>query len=319
MDGIENLRTFVAVAEAGSLASAARELGVAASVVTKRIDQLESRVRARLFTRTTRRVALTEMGLRYLSSARRLMQDYDEVFAEMSHSPQQIEGNIRIKVPTSMTVGYLAETLAEFQQQFPLVSLDVALIDRAVNPSAEGFDIAVAGLPISFPGVIDELICPLQRFACAAPSYIEERGGASTSARADAARLSRLPPHRRNVAFRKRRWDRQRRPAAEDERERHGRADGGSVGGEWHRPVAIVRSGGGAPCGHPRSSARGIHRTDGVDEGARTRGSCWHPARAVLAHVPEGTLFPRAAMGQGHLTPDGAAPAGAARRWLTPQ
>ena len=176
MDGIENLRTFVAVADAGSLAGAARELGIAASVVTKRIDQLESRVRSRLFTRSTRRVALTEMGSRYLSSARRLMQDYDEVFAEMSHSPQRIEGNIRIKVPTSMTVGYLAETLAEFQQQFPLVSLDVALIDRAVDPSAEGFDIAVAAFPVSFPGVIDEPICPLQRFVCAAQSYLEERG-----------------------------------------------------------------------------------------------------------------------------------------------
>ena len=176
MDGIENLRTFVAVADAGSLAGAARELGIAASVVTKRIDQLELRVQAHLFTRTTRRVALTEMGSRYLSSARRLMHDYDEVFAEMSHSQQQIEGSIRIKVPTSMTVGYLAETLADFQQQFPLVSLDVALIDRAVNPSAEGFDIAIAGLPMSFPGVIDEPICPLRWFACAAPSYIEERG-----------------------------------------------------------------------------------------------------------------------------------------------
>ena len=66
---------------------ARRELGVAASVVPKRIDQLESRVRARLFTRTTRRVALTEMGLRYLSSARRLMHDYDEVLVGMSFTP----------------------------------------------------------------------------------------------------------------------------------------------------------------------------------------------------------------------------------------
>jgi len=176
LDGIENLRAFVAVADVGSLSGAARELGIAPSVVTKRIGQLEARVRARLFTRSTRRVTLTAMGSRYLSSARRLMHDYDEVLAEMSHSRQQIEGNIRIKVPTSMTVGYLAETLAEFQQRFPLVSLDVALIDRAVNPRAEGFDVALAALPISFQGVIDEPICPLQRFVCAAPSYLEERG-----------------------------------------------------------------------------------------------------------------------------------------------
>ena len=75
-----------------------------------------------------------------------------------------------------MAVGYLAETLAEFQLEFSLVSLDVVLMDRAVNPSAEGFDIALVGLPISFPGVVDEPICPLQRFVCAAPSYLEERG-----------------------------------------------------------------------------------------------------------------------------------------------
>jgi DNA-binding transcriptional LysR family regulator len=176
LDGIENLRTFVAVADAGSLAGAARRLGVAASVVTKRLDQLESKIRGLLFTRTTRRVALTDLGTRYMSSVRRLMQDYDEVFAEMSNVPTHIEGDLRIKVPTSMTVAYLAQTLADFQQQFPLVNLDVALIDRAVNPREEGFDIALAGLPISFPGVVDEPICPLKRILCAAPSYLEARG-----------------------------------------------------------------------------------------------------------------------------------------------
>jgi DNA-binding transcriptional LysR family regulator len=106
MDGIENLRTFVAVADTGSLAGAARHLGIAASVVTKRIDQLESRVRQRLFRRSTRHVTLTEFGVRYLPSARRLTHDYDEVFAVMSHSPEQIEGHIRIRVPTPMAVGF---------------------------------------------------------------------------------------------------------------------------------------------------------------------------------------------------------------------
>ena len=62
MDGIENLRTFVAVADAGSLAAAAGRLNIVASVVTKRIDQLESRVSARLFQRSTKRVTLTEFG-----------------------------------------------------------------------------------------------------------------------------------------------------------------------------------------------------------------------------------------------------------------
>jgi DNA-binding transcriptional LysR family regulator len=176
VDSIENLRTFVAVADAQSLSAAARQLHVAASVVTKRIDQLESRVGARLFTRSTRRVVLTELGARYLSSARRLMHDHDEVFAEMRRSSQPIEGHVRVKLPTPIAVAYMAHTLAEFQEQFPRVSLDVVLTERAIDPSEEGFDIAIGAHPGSFAGVIEEPICQLHRTLCAAPEYLKERG-----------------------------------------------------------------------------------------------------------------------------------------------
>ena len=178
MDGIENLRTFVTVADAGSLAAAARRLDIVASVVTKRIDQLESRVCTRLFKRSTKRVTLTEFGARYLPQARRLIFDYDQVFAEMSHSPRQVEGHVRINVPTAMAVGFMADTLAKFQRQYPRVSLDVVLQDsaKAVGPSEEGFDMAITGAARSFPGAIDETICPLNKWVCAAPAYLEKRG-----------------------------------------------------------------------------------------------------------------------------------------------
>jgi DNA-binding transcriptional LysR family regulator len=178
MDGIENLRTFVAVADAGSLAAAARRLDIVASVVTKRIDQLESRVGTRLFKRSTKRVTLTEFGARYLPQARRLIFDYDQVFAEMSHSPRQVEGHIRIRVPTPMAIGFMAEALAKFQRQYPRVSLDVVLQDsgKAVSPSEEGFDMAITGAARTFPGAIDETICPLHKWVCAAPAYLEKRG-----------------------------------------------------------------------------------------------------------------------------------------------
>jgi len=178
MDGIENLRTFVTVADAGSLAAAARRLDIVASVVTKRIDQLESRVCTRLFKRSTKRVTLTEFGARYLPQARRLIFDYDQVFAEMSHSPRQVEGHIRIRVPTPMAIGFMAEALAKFQRQYPRVSLDVVLQDsaKAVGPSEEGFDMAITGAARSFPGAIDETICPLNKWVCAAPAYLEKRG-----------------------------------------------------------------------------------------------------------------------------------------------
>jgi DNA-binding transcriptional LysR family regulator len=176
MDSIENLRTFVAVADSGSLTGAARYLHLAPSVVTKRIDQLEWRVRTRLFNRSTKRVALTEFGSRYLPQARRLIFDYDGVFAVMSYSPQQVEGHIRIRAPTPMAVGFLGETFARFQRQYPRVSLDVVLNERpGINPSEEGLDIALTGSPNSFAGVIDEPICPLNKLVCAAPTYLERR------------------------------------------------------------------------------------------------------------------------------------------------
>ena len=176
MDSIQNLRTFIAVAESASLVGAGRRLGVVASVVTKRIDQLEWRVRAPLFTRSTRRVALTALGSRHLPAARRLIHDYDELIAGMSRVPQHIEGHVRIRIPTSMAPAFMADLLSKFQQQFPLVSLDVVLTERPVNPDEEGFDIAISALPVSFPGVVDEAICPLHRLVCAAPAYLERRG-----------------------------------------------------------------------------------------------------------------------------------------------
>jgi len=177
MDGIENLRTFVTVADMGSLAAAARRLDIAASVVTKRVEQLESRVSTRLFKRSTKRLTLTDSGARYLPQARRLIHDYDEVFAEMSHSPRQVEGHIRIRVPTPMAIGFMAEALAKFQRQYPRVSLDIVLLERPgeVNPSEEGFDISI-GTSRSFAGVVDEPICPLHKLVCAAPAYLDQRG-----------------------------------------------------------------------------------------------------------------------------------------------
>jgi len=95
----------------------------------------------------------------------------------MSRAPQQVEGHIRIRVPTPMAIGFLAETLAKFQRQHPLVSLDVVLNERVgINPNEEGLDIAVIGSPNSYTGVIDEPICPLNKVVCAAPAYLERRG-----------------------------------------------------------------------------------------------------------------------------------------------
>lgn len=176
MDVIDNLRAYLAVARTGSFAAAARELDVAASVVTKRIAQLEWRLKAPMFERTTRRVSLTSAGHQHLPAIQRLVSDLDDIFAGMQQAAPQLQGRLRVKVPTSLAVMHLAGLFNKFLERYPLVSLEVVALDRPVNPVDEGFDIALTLLPHAFGGVIEEPLCAVSRLLCAAPAYLEKNG-----------------------------------------------------------------------------------------------------------------------------------------------
>lgn len=176
MDTLDNLRAFVATAETGSFSQAARQCGLVPSVVAKRVDQLEWRIKARLFTRSTRRLRLTDVGERYLPEVRRLVREADATLAGMARANGEIEGHIRIKIPTTLGVLRLSALLTRFLEQQPMISMDVVLADRSVNPIEEDFDIAVGARPESYGQVQDHPLCPIRRRLCAAPAYLERRG-----------------------------------------------------------------------------------------------------------------------------------------------
>ncbi len=176
MDTLDNLRAFIATAECGSFSQAARRQGLVPSVVAKRIDQLEWRIRAPLFTRSTRRLRLTDVGERYLPEVRRLIQEVDDTLAGMARSGGGIEGHIRIKIPTTLGVLRLSTLLQQFMAAQPLISLDVVLADRSVNPVEEGFDVAIGARPDTYGQVQEHPLCPIQRRLCASPEYLERRG-----------------------------------------------------------------------------------------------------------------------------------------------
>lgn len=176
LDTLTNLKAFLAVASSGSFSAAARQIGVAPSVVTKRIDQLEWTAKVELFARTTRRVALTEAGQRFLPRVRAAVAELEEVLLEMARPRRDLEGHLRVKVPTTLTILYLGAILARFQAEHPRLSLDVVLADRPLNPIEEGFDLAVTVFPASFSNVVDEALCPLRRVVCASPAYLSRRG-----------------------------------------------------------------------------------------------------------------------------------------------
>lgn len=176
MDVFQNLRAFLSVAETGSFSAAARRAGLATSVLTKRIDQLEREVRVKLFVRTTRTVVLTEAGRRWIERVRSLVADFDDTIRQASDAEHDLAGPIRIKAPTTLTVLYLADILTRFQTLNPKLRIEIILADRAVNPVDEGFDVAINAFDVTFSHVVDIPLCPLRRMLCAAPDYIARRG-----------------------------------------------------------------------------------------------------------------------------------------------
>ena len=176
MDMLANLKAFVAAADTGSFSEAARRSDLVPSVVSKRIDQLEWRIRAPLFIRTTRKLTLTDVGERYLPTVRQLVRQMEDMLAGMAQASGDLEGHIRIKIPTTLGTLYLSEMLNQFLQEQPRISMDVVLADRSVNPVEEGFDLAIGALPELYGQVKDHPLSPIRRRLCASPDYLARRG-----------------------------------------------------------------------------------------------------------------------------------------------
>lgn len=176
MDTLSNLKAFVATAETGSFSAAARQAGLVPSVMSKRVEQLEWRIRAPLFIRTTRKLTLTDVGERYLPVVRGLVAQVDEALTGMARASGELEGHIRIKIPTTLGVLNLSSLLNRFLVEQPMISMDIVLADRSVNPLEEGFDIAIGARPESYGQVRDIPLCPIRRRICAAPSYLKRHG-----------------------------------------------------------------------------------------------------------------------------------------------
>jgi DNA-binding transcriptional LysR family regulator len=176
VDTLLNIKAFLATARAGSFSAAARELGVAPSVIVKRINRLEDQMRAQLFLRSTRKLTLTDTGERYFPRYQTIVGEVENAINGAASSTERIEGLIRVKCPTTLAILNFGEILNDFQVAHPGIAVDLALIDRSVNPVEEDFDIAIGAMPASYANVIDEPLTPYPRVLCAAPSYVEARG-----------------------------------------------------------------------------------------------------------------------------------------------
>jgi DNA-binding transcriptional LysR family regulator len=180
MNTLLNIKAFLLVARTGSFSGAARELGVAPSVVTKRITRLEDEMGAQLFVRSTRALSLTSAGERLLPQYQRLVAELDEIIGAASATERGIEGHLRIKGPTTLTSMFLGPIFCDFHARNPGLTMELVLLDRSVNPLEESFDLVIGALPASYPNVVDFPLGPYSIALCAAPSYVEAKGSPET-------------------------------------------------------------------------------------------------------------------------------------------
>ena len=172
----EGLAVFAKVAEERSFAGAARELGMSVATVSRSINRLEKRLGARLLNRNSRRLAMTPFGRSLVDRATRLFREATEAEGSARELAANPSGTIRVAVPMSYGLRWVAPLLPEFLTAYPDVSLDLDLSDERVDLVGQGFDAALRIAPLPDSSLVARRLCRVSRFIVAAPSYVERVG-----------------------------------------------------------------------------------------------------------------------------------------------
>jgi DNA-binding transcriptional LysR family regulator len=176
MDKLRAMRTFVAIADAGSLTAAARVLESSLPAVVRSLAALEEELGTRLFNRTTRRSALTEAGRHYLERCREVQSLVEEAEAELHVEQTELRGRLVVTAPVLFGERHVASGVTAFVQRYPLVSVDVQLLDRVVNLVEEGIDVGIRIGALEDSSLIARPVASMRRLTVAAPSYLARWG-----------------------------------------------------------------------------------------------------------------------------------------------
>src|SRR5262249_41447394 len=173
------MAVFAKVASARSFSGAARELGISQATASKHVQTLEDWLGARLLHRTTRRVALADIGERFFFQCSRILEEMEA--ARSAAKPEApVRGSMRITAPVVFGSTRLGPLVVDFMRQHPELSLNVELSDRSVDLIEEGYDLAIRTSPTTGTGLVAWPLMPLNYMLCAAPSYLSRHGVPTT-------------------------------------------------------------------------------------------------------------------------------------------
>lgn len=177
---LDGIVAFVATAEAGSISAASRRLGMAKSVVSERLAELERMLGTKLIQRTTRKLSLTENGHTFLPRAQRILREADEASAELAARSGKLAGPLRLSAPVSFGILHLAPALTRFIQEHPEIEVSLELDDSFVDAAAGGFDAVLRHGAIGDSRLIARRLATSRRLLVASPDYLDREGRPSS-------------------------------------------------------------------------------------------------------------------------------------------
>jgi DNA-binding transcriptional LysR family regulator len=180
MDRLEAMQTFVTVADLRGFAPAARKLGLSPPAVTRLIAALEDRLGVRLLQRTTRKVALTDAGVRYLERVRRILADIEEAELAAEGERSRPTGRLVVSAPVGFGRLHVSPVMTAYLKRYPEVSSELRLEDRMVSLVEDGVDLAVRIGQLPDSSLVARQVGAMRRIVVASPAYLKAHGEPKT-------------------------------------------------------------------------------------------------------------------------------------------
>ena len=177
---LNDIVVFTKVVETRSFTGAAEQLGLPKSTVSRKLAQLEERLGVRLVQRTTRKLALTDIGQAYYERCARIVADLaaaEQLVTDMQATPR---GRVRVTAPIDLSSRYLGSIIADFIAAHPDVNVELEASDRIVDLIEEGFDVAVRFGSLPESTLIARRLCKISGLLVATPAYLARRGTPTT-------------------------------------------------------------------------------------------------------------------------------------------
>ena len=180
MTNLGDLEVFVRVIAAGSMSTAARDLGLSPAVVSKRIKRLEDKLGTRLLQRTTRQISLTEAGQGFHERVLTVLGGLEEAEAFASGRSSEVNGTLKISASTSFGRMHVAPHLKPFMEAHPDLAIHLVLSDDFTDIVGGGFDLAIRIAELNDSSLVARRLAPVRRVLCASPDYLAEHGTPAT-------------------------------------------------------------------------------------------------------------------------------------------